>query len=100
MKLSTLLQGVKTLNAFEDVEIERVTDKIKDTKENTLFVCIDGNQFDGHKMAKQALQNGAVAVISERDLKINGQIKVQNTRKAYSQIASNFMIILPKSLNS
>lgn len=90
MKLSTLLQGVKTLNAFEDVEIERVTDKIKDTKENTLFVCIDGNQFDGHKMAKQALQNGAVAVISERDLKINGQIKVQNTRKAYSQIASNF----------
>ena len=90
MKLSTLLQGVKTLNAFEDVEIERVTDKIKDTKENTLFVCIDGNQFDGHKMAKQALQSGAVAVISERDLKINGQIKVQNTRKAYSQIASNF----------
>lgn len=90
MKLSTLLQGVKTLSAFEDVEIERVTDKIKDTKENTLFVCIDGNQFDGHKMAKQALQSGAVAVISERDLKINGQIKVQNTRKAYSQIASNF----------
>ncbi len=90
MKLSTLLQGVKTQKAFEDVEIERVTDKIKDTKENTLFVCIDGNQFDGHKMAKQALQNGAVAVISERDLKINGQILVENTRKAYSQIASNF----------
>ena len=90
MKLSTLLQGVKTLNAFEDVEIERVTDKIKDTKENTLFVCIDGNQFDGHKMAKQALQSGAVAVISERDLKIDRQIIVQNTRKAYSQIASNF----------
>ena len=90
MKLSALLQGVKTLNAFEDVEIERVTDKIKDTKENTLFVCIDGNQFDGHKMAKQALQSGAVAVISERDLKINRQIIVENTRKAYSQIASNF----------
>ncbi len=90
MKLSALLQGVKTQNAFEDVEIERVTDKIKDTKENSLFVCIDGNQFDGHKMAKQALQSGAVAVICERDLKINRQIIVQNTRKAYSQIASNF----------
>ena len=98
MKLSTLLQGVKTLNAFEDVEIERVTDKIKDTKENTLFVCIDGNQFDGHKMAKQALQSGAVAVISERDLKINRQIQVQNTRKAYSQIASNFYNNPTKSL--
>lgn len=98
MKLSTLLQGVKTLNAFEDVEIERVTDKIKDTKENTLFVCIDGNQFDGHKMAKQALQSGAVAVISERDLKINRQIIVENTRKAYSQIASNFYDNPTKSL--
>ena len=98
MKLSTLLQGVKTLNAFEDVEIERVTDKIKDTKENTLFVCIDGNQFDGHKMAKQALQSGAVAVICERDLKIDGQIKVENTRKAHSQIASNFYENPTKSL--
>lgn len=90
MKLSTLLQGVKTLNAFEDVEIERVTDKIKDIKENTLFVCIDGNQFDGHKMAKQALESGAVAVLSEQDLKLDRQIIVKNTRKAYSQVASNF----------
>ncbi len=98
MKLSALLQGVKTLNAFEDVEIERVTDKIKDTKENTLFVCIDGNQFDGHKMAKQAVQSGAVAVLTERDLKIDRQIKVQNTRKAYSKIASNFYENPTKSL--
>ena len=98
MKLSALLQGVKTLNAFEDVEIERVTDKIKDTKENTLFVCIDGNQFDGHKMAKQAVQNGAVAVLTERDLEIDRQIKVQNTRKTYSKIASNFYENPTKSL--
>lgn len=90
MKLSALLQGVKTLNAFEDVEIERVTDKDKDTNKNTLFICIDGNQYDGHKMAKTALLNGAVAVVTERDLKIEKQIIVENTRKAYSQIASNF----------
>lgn len=90
MKLSALLQGVKTLNAFEDVEIERVTDKDKDTNKNTLFICIDGNQYDGHKIAKTALLNGAVAVVTERDLKIEKQIIVENTRKAYSQIASNF----------
>lgn len=90
MKLSTLLQGVKTLNAFEDVEIERVTDKIKDIEEKTLFICINGQQFDGHKNAKEALNNGAVAVLTERDLKIKGQIIVENTRNAYSQIASNF----------
>ena len=90
MKLSALLQGVKTLNAFEDVEIERVTDKDKDTKENTLFICIDGNQYDGHKLAQIAISKGAIYVLTEKDLKIDKQIIVESTRKAYSQIASNF----------
>ena len=90
MKLSTLLQGVKTRGAFEDVEIERVTDKDKDTKENTLFICSDGKQYDGHKIAKTALKNGTTAMLTERDLKIDKQIIVENTRKAYSQIAANF----------
>ena len=90
MKLSALLQGVKTLNAFEDVEIERVTDKDKDTKENTLFICIDGNQYDGHKLAQIAISKGATYVLTEKDLKTDKQIIVENTRKAYSQIASNF----------
>ena len=90
MKLSTLLQGVKTLNAYEDVEIERVTDKDKDTKENTLFVCIDGDHCDGHRMIDNALKSGAVAILTERDLHCEKQIIVENTRKAYSCIASNF----------
>ena len=98
MKLSALLQGVKTLNAFEDVEIERVTDKDKDTKENTLFVCIDGNQYDGHKIAETVLSKGAKAILTERDLKIDKQIIVENTRVAYSQIASNFYEIPTKNL--
>ena len=90
MKLSTLLQGVKTLSAYEDVEIERITDKDKDTKENTLFVCIDGDRYDGHRMVGNAIKSGAVAVLTERDLHCEKQIIVENTRKAYSQIASNF----------
>lgn len=90
MKLSALLKGVETHNAFEDVEIERVTDKEKDNLNNALFICIDGDRFDGHGLAAKALENGAAAVVTERDLKLPRQIVVDSTRKAYSLIAANF----------
>ncbi len=90
MKLSALLQGVETASSFQDVEIERVTDKDTEISKNTLFVCIDGNRCDGHSLAKNALKNGAVAVIASRDLKIDKQILVEDSRKALALIAANF----------
>lgn len=90
MKLSALLQGVETPTAFQDVEIERVTDKDTEISKNTLFVCIDGNRCDGHSLAQKALKNGAVAVVTNRDLQIDKQILVADSRKALAQIAANF----------
>lgn len=90
MKLSALLQGVETSSAFQDVEIERVTDKDTEISKNTLFVCIDGNRCDGHSLAKSALEKGAVAVISSRDLQISEQILVADSRKALALISANF----------
>jgi UDP-N-acetylmuramyl-tripeptide synthetase len=89
MKLSTLLNGVKTFNTFKDVEIEGITDKDNEINKNTLFVCINGDTFDGHLIAKTKIIN-SVAVLTEKDLHIENQIIVENTRKAYSIIASNF----------
>lgn len=89
MKLSTLLNGVNC-STFKDVEIERVTDKDKEITENTLFICINGNRCDGHTMARKAVEKGAVAVLTEQDLKLENQITVKDTRKAYSVIAANF----------
>lgn len=90
MKLSSILKGVKTLNAFEDVEIEKVTDKDTEIAENTLFVCIDGLRTDGHTVGASAVKKGASVLLTERDLGIKNQIIVEDTRKAYSLIASNF----------
>lgn len=90
MKLSALLQGVETQSAFQDVEIERVTDKDTEISKNTLFVCIDGNRLDGHSLAQKALKNGAVAVITSRDLQIGEQIIVADSRKALAKIAANY----------
>lgn len=90
MKLSTLLKDVETLNVYEDVEVERVTDNNKDNLKNALYVCIDGNRVDGHSLAKAAVKTGAVAVLTSYDLGIVNQIIVKNTRQAYAKISANF----------
>ena len=90
MKLSSLLKGVKTQDVYEEREVERVTDKDNDNLKNALFVCVDGNRVDGHSLAVNAVNNGAVAVITSRDLGIKEQIIVEDTRCAFSIIASNF----------
>lgn len=90
MKLSALLQGIETQSKFVDVEIERVTDKSEDDLKNSLFVCIDGNHTDGHRKAQEAIINGSAAVITARDLKLENQIIVEDTRWAYSIAAANF----------
>lgn len=90
MKLSSLLEGVKTQDVYEEGEVERVTDKDNENLKNSLFVCINGNQCDGHSLAENALKNGAKAIITDRDLSLPNQIIVDDTRKAYAQISSNF----------
>jgi len=39
-----------------------------------LFFCIPGERFDGHDFAAQALEQGAVAVVAERDLDLPGPV--------------------------
>lgn len=90
MKLSSLLKGVKTQDVYEERDVERVTDKDNEDLKNALFVCIDGSRCDGHSLAQRAIEKGAVAVVTSRDLGIKEQIVVEDTRCALSQIASNF----------
>lgn len=52
-----------------------------------LFVCIEGERFDGHTFAESALQNGAAAVLCARDLGLPRQIVTDDTRKALLDLA-------------
>ncbi len=90
MKLSSLLLGVKTQDVYEERDIERVTQRDTDNLKNSLFICVDGNRVDGHSLAKNVLEKGALAVVTDRDLGLSQQIIVEDTRKAFSQIAANF----------
>ena len=90
MKLSQILKGIKTLNSFEDTEVLDVTQDSRLVKEGSLFVCVKGAAFDGHTVAGEMLEKGAVAVVCEHDLGLDRQIIVENSRASFSPICANF----------
>ncbi len=89
MLLSQLLDGIKVLNDYKDREITDVTDKTGNITKKCAFVCIEGARFDGHSYAEKALDEGAGAVIVTKDLGLNNQILVENTREAYAIMCKN-----------
>lgn len=82
MKLSRLIAVDK------DVEITGISVDSRKVKKGDLFICIKGEHSDGHDYARQALDRGAVAVVSERRLGIEQEIVLPNTRRAAASIYS------------
>ncbi len=93
MKLSELIKGVdvKEKISFSDKEIKDVITDSKAVTRGSLFVCLKGENFDGHNFIRQAESYGAAAVVTEKrvDTPI-AQIITADARKAVGVIASNF----------
>ena len=96
MKLDKLMEGIKyqVLQGELDKEIVKFEYDSRKIKPNNLFVCITGFQTDGHKYAKQAVEDGAIAIICERmpegipkDVTV---LQVENARAALALAAANF----------
>lgn len=90
MKLSEILKGIDVKNTYSDVDVLDVTQDSRLVKEGALFVCIKGAAFDGHNVAAEMLEKGAAAIVVERDLGLDKQVIVDNSRAVYSPICSNF----------
>lgn len=90
MKLSEILNGLIVKNEYVDREVKDITADSRLVEEGFLFVCIKGTSFDGHSVAQEMLEKGAAAVVTERDLGIENQIIVDDTRAAYSPICANY----------
>ncbi|MBR4622084.1 MAG: UDP-N-acetylmuramoyl-L-alanyl-D-glutamate--2,6-diaminopimelate ligase [Ruminococcus sp.] len=90
MKLYDLIDGVTT-TTLENIEITDVTsDTRKVLEPGFMFVCIKGNSFDGHDAAREMLEKGAAVIVAERDLGIENQIIVEDTRAAYPAFCSAY----------
>ena len=93
MKLKELVAGVKIIKSVGnlDLEVKDVVCDSKDVTTGSTFICLVGENFDGHDYVRQVEHYGCVAVITQKEIKTNlTQIVVKDTRKAMSIIASNF----------
>ncbi|MGC8956020.1 MAG: UDP-N-acetylmuramoyl-tripeptide--D-alanyl-D-alanine ligase [Fervidobacterium sp.] len=63
----------------------------REVKPGDVFVAIKGNRVDGHDFAKQAIENGAFAVIVEHDVKVENQIIVHNTIDFLGKLAKSII---------
>ena len=66
MKLSELLNKVKTIQVVGNAELKEIEDITIDSrtvKKNSLFFAIHGEKTDGHKFIPEVLNKGAAAII-------------------------------------
>ena len=69
MELKNILSSLEGLKVKGDlsIDISNIDSDSKKIKENGLFVAIKGFDDDGDKYIKEAIKNGAVAVIASID---------------------------------
>lgn len=95
MKLDELIEHLdyKDLINFKNVDITGISYNSKTTKQGDIFVCLTGEYTDGHEYAKNALENGAIALLVEKQVENAGripQIVVSSTRHKIADIADRF----------
>ena len=93
MKLKELIKDldVKETVGSLDLDIKELKSDSNEVTYGSLFICINGKDFDGHSYVRQAEIYGALAVITQRKLDTSlTQIIVEDTRAAMSEVASKF----------
>ena len=93
MKLLEICEkaGIKCPQYLEEIEVEGISSRSYEIKENYVFVCLNGTRVDGHSFIDAALLNGACAVVIENDnFLCDVSIKVDSTREALAKMMNAF----------
>ncbi len=100
MNLKAVLNGIEGLKAKGnlDIDIKSIAHDSRKVKRNGMFIAIKGFETDGHKYIKNAIENGAKAIVIEEGASIKKSditddvtiVMAPNTRIALSTIACNF----------
>ncbi len=73
----------------EDVTVEQVSTDTRVIESQSLFIAINGERFDAHDFADQAVEKGAVALLVERELPLTiPQVVVKDTTLALGQLGA------------
>src|SRR5689334_20654693 len=87
--------GGKALNVINDdaPPITAVSTSSKELEKGSLFIALKGEKFDGHDFVKEAVENGAAALLVSREPKDAPsnipRIGVSDTRTALGRLAKH-----------
>ena len=77
-----------------DIKVTGITSDSRNVYENMIFVAIKGYKDNGIKYVKNAIENGAVAIVIDDDIDTIEEdiaiITVKNSRRELSRISRNF----------
>ena len=93
MQFQELVKNIHFTGNPDSREISAIMYDSRKVKPGTLFVAIPGMQTDGHEFIPQAIENGAVAILSNgRSPKTKAVpiLQVKDPRLAMSQISAQF----------
>ena len=85
-KLSDLANALDGRLIGADQVVARVSTDSREDLQQTLFVALVGERFDGHDFVEQAIAQGAVAPLVSRPVAIEPRIEVADTTVAYGAL--------------
>ncbi len=93
MQLERVIAALAPRDVIGRASVE-LTDLAYDTRAvraGSLFFCVPGERFDGHEFAREAVAQGAVALVVERPLDLDvPQLVVEDARRAMAVAANEF----------
>ncbi len=96
MLLQYLLENLTNVevDGITNIEINKIEYNSKNITRGDVFVAINGYSEDGNKYIDEAIENGALAIVSEEEITDKKEgityIKVENSRIALAQMSSTF----------
>ncbi|OTQ75201.1 MULTISPECIES: UDP-N-acetylmuramoyl-tripeptide--D-alanyl-D-alanine ligase [unclassified Gilliamella] len=87
-QIATIVNGTSYYIPDEELTIKEICTDSRKITDQSLFIALVGEKFDGHLFAKQAIDDGAIAVIVNRKIDNDiPQIVVNDTYIALGQLA-------------
>ncbi len=88
MSLNEIVKAVSGILKGENKTVSSVSTDTRTIEENSLFVCIKGENFNAHNFAEQAVTSGAVGILAEEEVNCSASvIYVKSTRLAQLKLA-------------
>lgn len=92
---------IKLTMNFNDIDIKGISYDSRKTKPCDVFIAISGLKTDGYNYIPEAINNGAVVIVAERDFEAPPPVKkviVENARKSLAELSNKYYHFPSKKL--